>query len=560
MPARGKHVVYTPGKGTTVSGPKGAKTFVGKGPGPAGTKKIKERSYLEAPTVTASNGQVTTSGFSSPSKAQRAAARTRRTQTRVQIMLKRGSAERKRSSAATEKQFKATEKRIKTPAYKPTGVSAMPSIKAASKQSERDFASEGNKPPVQVKAHTRKAPVGFVPPVKPPVEQHPRAIKQVTRQLKAAERSRPHVVGPLGPEQKKFVNRVAKRTHLSPRAIGAQAVAEEGNAASTEAEGTHNYLNIGPGRSYPTLQSGVRETSKLLNTSDYYAGIRASRGKGPIAQVKAIGDSPCGTSKSLMQQTVNEVGQKGKPIPKALLKKAENLGVNPKAPNKASPKVVTRFKAAKSAAAQLEKLKLPYVWGGGHNAGKVDLGSGVDCSGAVSYVLQKMGVKLPGGVVSGEMGNYLEPGPGAVTVFYNPEHTFMKIGNEYFGTSGSNPGGGAGIIDASIAGPESKSGAYSVGHVPGLGQKVALQLGIKGTQSFPGMSLSPGGTSATINPGAGASVGTPGFSSEPIKLTPQQKYRRTKKALREVGIGTKQAPEEPSQTLKDLERRYGVSA
>lgn len=208
-------------------------------------------------------------------------------------------------------------------------------------------------------------------------------------------------------------------------------------------------------------------------------------------------------------------------IPVANAKEAASLGPP-------APKVVSRYQAANAAADQLEKLGLPYVWGGGHNAGQVNLGSGVDCSGAVSYVLQKMGVKLPGGVVSGDMGQYLEPGSGAVTVFYNGEHTFMRIGNRYFGTSTTNPGGGAGFIDRSVAEGEvasgNEQGAYNVAHVPGLGRKVALQLGVPTTtaggtttsQPFPGMTVSEGGTTAQVNPGAAKTQTRPGFSAVPI--------------------------------------------
>lgn len=193
---------------------------------------------------------------------------------------------------------------------------------------------------------------------------------------------------------------------------------------------------------------------------------------------------------------------------------AAKLGPPPK-------QVVTRFHAGVLAAAELDKAKLPYVWGGGHVTGRVaPTGGGLDCSGAVSYVLQHMGVKLPGGVTSGEMGNYLEPGPGAVTVFYNGEHTFMKIGKRYFGTSHANPGGGAGFIPTSYEQGGAESGKYNVAHVPGLGGKVALQLGIPLTSggaaggAFPGMAISSDGTTAQITGGQKKDV--TGFSSSPI--------------------------------------------
>jgi soluble lytic murein transglycosylase-like protein len=218
-----------------------------------------------------------------------------------------------------------------------------------------------------------------------------------------------------------------------------------------------------------------------------------------------------------------------KPNPKAAaqLKKAEvnaqNLGIPvdvgsaQKQLGPPPPVVVSRFKAGLVAASELDKLHLPYVLGGGHNPGQVQVGSGVDCSGAVSFVLQKMGVKLPGGVVSGDMGNYLQAGPGAVTVYYNGEHTFMKIGNKFFGTSHANPEGGAGFIPTSYEQGEAESGKYAVAHVPGLGKKVALQMGIdltEGATSGGGVVYGPGGTTATVT--GAAPVDSPGFSNKPV--------------------------------------------
>lgn len=94
------------------------------------------------------------------------------------------------------------------------------------------------------------------------------------------------------------------------------------------------------------------------------------------------------------------------------------------------------------AANRLDHAHFPYVWGGGHSASPAPFGP-MDCSGAVSYVLQQGGVPIPT-MVSGALAGAGMPGPGTATVFANPTHTFMRIAGRYFGTSGSNPGGGAG--------------------------------------------------------------------------------------------------------------------
>ncbi len=101
--------------------------------------------------------------------------------------------------------------------------------------------------------------------------------------------------GPLTPTQKVFGKELVKQTHLTPKTVGGWLLAEDSGSAaqSKEASGDYNYLNIGPGY---TLSSNpkvaARETAALINTSHYYAGIRASVGKGTGAQVAAISASP----------------------------------------------------------------------------------------------------------------------------------------------------------------------------------------------------------------------------------------------------------------------------
>lgn len=120
----------------------------------------------------------------------------------------------------------------------------------------------------------------------------------------------------------------------------------------------------------------------------------------------------------------------------------------------------------KAAADLLDAAKLPYKWGGGHGK-KLKLLKGakpipVDCSGAVSAVL---GIDPR---VSGEFAKWGQEGKGKnVTIYANGEHVLMEINGHFFGTSKSNPGGGAGWI------PRSKiSKAYLsrfvARHPPGL--------------------------------------------------------------------------------------------
>lgn len=95
------------------------------------------------------------------------------------------------------------------------------------------------------------------------------------------------------------------------------------------------------------------------------------------------------------------------------------------------------------------KGKVPYLWGGGHGSTPAPVGSAVDCSGFVSQIL---GVAPR---VSGDFAtSWGKPGKGKwVTVYANSEHVLMSMRDprtnkvRWFGTSRSNPGGGAGEID-----------------------------------------------------------------------------------------------------------------
>lgn len=96
------------------------------------------------------------------------------------------------------------------------------------------------------------------------------------------------------------------------------------------------------------------------------------------------------------------------------------------------------------------KAKVPYLWGGGHGR-TAKAGQPVDCSGFVSAAV---GLKTP--QVSGWFAkHYGKPGVGKhLTVWANDGHVLMSVRDprtgkvRWFGTSRSNPGGGAGEIPA----------------------------------------------------------------------------------------------------------------
>lgn len=107
---------------------------------------------------------------------------------------------------------------------------------------------------------------------------------------------------------------------------------------------------------------------------------------------------------------------------------------------------VTRVKAR---ADRINQAHPSYSWGGGHGGKPAKLGTPVDCSGAVSQVL---GVNPR---VSGQFAKWGKPGAGKrITVYANGHHVFMEIDGHFFGTSGSNKGGGAGWIPRSQISPD----------------------------------------------------------------------------------------------------------
>jgi hypothetical protein len=100
-----------------------------------------------------------------------------------------------------------------------------------------------------------------------------------------------------------------------------------------------------------------------------------------------------------------------------------------------------RLNAMIARANAIDRASYPYVWGGGHGG----FNGPYDCSGAVSAVLHAGGY-LNTPMVSGALAGFGAPGPGTVTIFANPGHTFMSIQGRGFGTGAENPGGGAGWL------------------------------------------------------------------------------------------------------------------
>jgi hypothetical protein len=128
--------------------------------------------------------------------------------------------------------------------------------------------------------------------------------------------------------------------------------------------------------------------------------------------------------------------------------------------------VMSHYDRLIASANMVSAANFAYLYGGGHEQ-PAAFGP-FDCSGSVSYVVQQAGYKVPT-TVSGEVPIWKFPaGPGRVTIFYNAGHTFMRIGNRYFGTSDSRPGGGAGWSYTATL-PASYLAQFREVHIPRLG-------------------------------------------------------------------------------------------
>jgi TP901 family phage tail tape measure protein len=94
---------------------------------------------------------------------------------------------------------------------------------------------------------------------------------------------------------------------------------------------------------------------------------------------------------------------------------------------------------------RMDGLQQPYLWGGGHGS-TASVGGPWDCSGAISELFNGAGWNFAP-MVSGGFESFGSPGKGKVSVLASADHVYSVIGGRAFGTSDSNPGGGAGWIN-----------------------------------------------------------------------------------------------------------------
>jgi hypothetical protein len=97
-------------------------------------------------------------------------------------------------------------------------------------------------------------------------------------------------------------------------------------------------------------------------------------------------------------------------------------------------------------AVRIDRMNLPYVWGGGHQSSPAPDNGPFDCSGFVSHILQHMGFDIPT-MVASQFKSFGTAGSSKwLEVDANTGHVYMGLFGRYFGTSTYNPGGGPGLL------------------------------------------------------------------------------------------------------------------
>lgn len=539
MPLLTKNTYTIPGKGTVNTK---RKTFTGKGKGPAGTRKVREPTAATTPTVTVSPaGRTTTSGFASKQAAGRAVRRARASRRRA----------RRITQSSAPKAQKASQRVAEIPSYTPPKPSPpLPASKPPTFQG-RKTAWEPTYASLSKAAKTGKLAVnqrGYL--TTPPIR---RAASELKKARRGAAKST-GIQGPLVPEQKRFVKGVAKHTGLNPRAVAAQALAEQSGPAAQgyEAGGEHNYLNIGPGQHFGSNREAVRETAKLLNTSSNYAGIRAARGKGAAAQVQAIGASPWGTVLSTMQGTLPQVSVKHNPKAAKRLKvteaNASKLGLKVGAPKKA------------------KRGRVPSVVYIGQQAQKkFGLHVGENAAfGGVAPVHE--GSPKPGGgfyseaerAAAGASYHYADE---AIDVSGAPEQ--MLAFDQWVAQKW-----GKGVTELFYDPGISIKEGSEIGAIGGHGDHVHVSVAMPGQTFQGGYTAGPGGAmfvgyggSASAAASSAAGAARAAAEGQGRTVSPWQRYWRVKRKLKRLGVGLGEATEPTtSTTLAALERKYGVKA
>lgn len=270
MPFRTGHTYTVP---SSSGGSKGVvntrkRTYEGKGPAPAGTKKVATPKLSEVPTVTSSSGKVlSTSGFSSPIAATRAVRRSQAAHARVRRITKALNLTAQKPPQGLTQPAKYSPRNLR-PAS-PYATPIVPSSKPKTFQGQRTAGT----PTVAALREAAKAgtlktnDAGFV--TTPEVRRVSRQLQKVKR---VAAKVQPHISGLHTRAEEEFAEAFSRASKIPPKLAGEWTLQESGgSSAGVGGEaGKHNQLGVG----YPAHPTSFSE-SPYFNTTPRRAG-RAS--------------------------------------------------------------------------------------------------------------------------------------------------------------------------------------------------------------------------------------------------------------------------------------------
>lgn len=610
MAARTGRSTTIPGVGTITRGKSGkAKTFTGKGPAPAGTRKVRPKTAATSPTLTVSRGptgtEVTTSNFASPNAAARARAAQQRSSARVR-RIERQVAQAAAIASAGRRQRRASKPRQ----FQGHPTAGEPTLRELKRADAKGTLGENRKGSLTT----------------PKIRQ---TSAQLRAAMAAASKSGKIEGIPHGGESEQFAEALAQATHLDPHFVGAWVTAEgAGESGSSGGEaGKNNWLGVG----YPAHRTSFSESpffagsgrkggratadwikGKIGGEYDYAAAqgikeiIPKAAGKGPEAALRALEESGWGTNVDSVRQDLGMISVKPA-NPKAVKRlrsaraQAKAVGLNPK-PKPASGAVAKPAwmleggpKNVKHAvqilgAAPLKKWLKPT------NSGTAGYWRNIaDLNPVLARQLVKL-AKATGEPIVITSGYRSVEDQEAISSGTNPKappglsaHQFgMAADSEMsqrqaelapkFGLEHGEGGPGVAdpphteLTDLKLIREAMKYGPIRSGYAP-LGWQSEGDLG---SFSMPadlaegGASYSSGGSSAVS--GAAPATGSNGGTTAPgpkgkggrrgkQRLTTLQRYNRNKRKLRSLGVpiatGRKAPKEEAHPVLQELIEKYG---
>lgn len=226
----------------------------------------------------------------------------------------------------------------------------------------------------------------------------------------------------------------------------------------------------------PTSQPGIAvyDTATLGG----YWQVQFPNGHVAVLQQTDIGPAPwTGRVLDVTYSALAQLGYTEQSFPTDATITATYVGDHADAASNCTPAAGDASAAAIATAADaLDAMRVPYNYGGGHitparpTGGQEGSYPGLDCSSAISWVLQHAGIDVPT-MTSGDYMSWGQPGPGRqVTIYANPGHMFMHVaGRGYFGTSGfGHPAAGTGPAWFTIDPAPSYLATFAVRHPDGL--------------------------------------------------------------------------------------------